>query len=149
MKRSPCEACGKTCQGRFCLPCYRARISVPVRRCVDCGCEVRRTSVRCRRCAGTARRAPREHGSGYLRVFAPGHSLASRDGYAFAHRLVLHKAGVEIPPGHHVHHLNGDKRDNRLENLAVLSPQEHSQLHADATEEFTNQFGTFKRKATA
>ena len=29
----------------------------------------------------------------------------------------------------HIHHINGDKTDNRLENLVVLSPSEHQRLH--------------------
>lgn len=40
-------------------------------------------------------------------------------------RLVL---GV-VPPGHDVHHLNEDKRDNRWENLEVISHGEHSRRH--------------------
>lgn len=111
----------------------------------ECGKEIRPQSVRCRKCAGAARRGPREKGNGYLRVFAPGHPVAGRDGYALAHRLALHDAGIEIPAGWHVHHRNGDKRDNRVENLEVRSPEDHSQFHADEAEVFINQFGTFKR----
>ena len=45
---------------------------------------------------------------------------------AYEHRLVM-----GFPPRHmHVHHVNGDKLDNRRENLAVLTASEHQKLHA-------------------
>jgi hypothetical protein len=70
----------------------------------------------------------------------PGHPLASRDGYVLEHRLVLHAAGVEIPPGHHVHHVNGVKDDNRIENLVALPASDHHRHHVgDAV---VNQSGT-------
>jgi len=67
--------------------------------------------------------------NGYIRVWSPGHPTAAKDGYALEHRLVLHEAGVLLPSGHHVHHLNGNKTDNRAENLAVLSVGEHGAAH--------------------
>jgi hypothetical protein len=57
--------------------------------------------------------------SGYVRVFEPSHPLANADGYVLQHRKVVYDAGIEIPPGAHVHHLNRNRADNRLENLAV------------------------------
>lgn len=35
----------------------------------------------------------------------------------------------EVPKGYHIHHINGNQLDNRLENLLVLSPAEHKRLH--------------------
>lgn len=32
-------------------------------------------------------------------------------------------------PHEHVHHLNGDRYDNRPSNLALLSPSDHARLH--------------------
>lgn len=44
--------------------------------------------------------------------------------YEYEHRLV-----VDAEPGEIVHHINGDKLDNRPENLQVMSQSEHVRLH--------------------
>ena len=50
--------------------------------------------------------------------------------YVYEHRLVM-EGGLNrlLLPGEMVHHINGDKLDNRLENLIVLSPAEHNGKH--------------------
>ena len=79
-------------------------------------------------------RAKSEHG--YLRIFVgKAHPLADPNGYAYEHHLVVCSAlGRLLAADEVVHHRNGDKLDNRLENLEVLARSEHHSLHIGTRE---------------
>jgi hypothetical protein len=113
--------------------------------CPKCGGPKRTKNRQCANCYGYGRKrhvAP----SGYVRVWRPGHPVANGDGYALEHRAVLYDAGVPIPQGTHVHHRNGDRQDNRLENLEVLAPVDHVHHHIAGSGGVTNQFGKWPLK---
>ena len=70
------------------------------------------------------------HECGYLKVrVGRAHPYADVNGWVYLHRLVWLAAGREIPEGFIVHHINGEKSDNRLENLEIVSRSEHNRIH--------------------
>lgn len=67
--------------------------------------------------------------NGYWRVLLPSHPKADRHGYVREHVLIWEESnGASLPLGWHVHHKNGDKTDNRPENLEAMSHQKHRDL---------------------
>ena len=58
------------------------------------------------------------------------YQTTTRDGRTvFKHRMIWEEHHGKIPQGFVVHHKNGNKHDNRIENLELLSCHEHMKLH--------------------
>jgi len=105
--------------------------------CLDCGVTINDQAIRCKPCSRIRAGNPRWKGGiarrsdGSILQLRPGHPYANAAGYVYLHRIIVeeslgrHLTGEEV-----VHHLNGDKEDNRLENLMVLSQAQHMRLHA-------------------
>ena len=46
------------------------------------------------------------------------------------HRTIMeYFLGRKLKRNEHVHHINGNPKDNRIENLEIKSPNEHAKLH--------------------
>ena len=69
--------------------------------------------------------------NGYVRIYCgKEHPMADKDGYVLEHRLVMFDhAGRVLEKFEFVHHLNGIKDDNRIENLKIVNARNHAKEH--------------------
>lgn len=136
---------------------YRGENKYIYHACIDCGVErwvVRLESgdprsLRCRECASKSnaktRHNPRgekahrwvngtTHESGYVLVLLQPddtfYPMAKEGGYIKEHRLVMAKSlGRLLVTGEIVHHKNGVRNDNRIDNLELTTFREHALSH--------------------
>jgi len=123
-----------------------------------------------RRCEGDSRiqrplerrhngRCARLDRFGYVLIYEPDHPKAVGGGWVYEHRwLVEQDLGRVLDQNETVHHINGVKDDNRLENLIVMGAREHAALsvreYRDATngklrelDEYKRRFGPLKKES--
>lgn len=123
----------------------RPRLESDNKKCVTCGKEfwvkgrARREKTKvCSRSCLRGELTPNWKGgramtsNGYVLIASPDHPHRDNRGYVREHRLVVEKQlGRYLDPRLEVHHLNGIKTDNSIENLKVMTFEEHLKLHQD------------------
>lgn len=82
---------------------------------------------------GDQRRYTRKkHSGGYILVYAPQNQNADKHGFVLEHRLVMESViGRPLVAEEYVHHKNGNKADNRPENLMITDMREHARMHME------------------
>lgn len=68
---------------------------------------------------------------GYLRIYAAKHPYANGRKEIHVHVMIMElNIGRQLHAWECVHHLNGIKTDNRLENLLLMKHSDHSMMHS-------------------
>lgn len=69
--------------------------------------------------------------NGYSTIFSPKHPFCHPRGYVYEHRLVMEKyLGRYLKPEERIHHINGTKTDNNIENLKLFADEsKHQKFH--------------------
>jgi len=67
---------------------------------------------------------------GYIYLYVPDHPYKAANNVVFEHRLVMEKyLGRYLKPNEFIHHKNGDRKDNKIENLQIITASEHARYH--------------------
>ena len=67
---------------------------------------------------------------GYRCLYKPDYKWCHKGGWIQEHRYIMQEhLGRKLKSNEHIHHINEIKTDNRLENLMIVNPSQHSKLH--------------------
>lgn len=67
---------------------------------------------------------------GYVQILKPEHPRADSRGYVMEHIYIFEKeTGIEVPKNCSIHHLDGNKQNNDISNLCLMSFKGHTAYH--------------------
>ena len=85
--------------------------------------------------------------SGYVLIHQPNHPFVTKMGYVREHRLVMEKCiGRFLTEEENIHHINGIKDDNRVENLLLMTRAEHTSLEMRGKDNPNYKHGKYVKK---
>lgn len=120
---SNAKHCSPECMAESCR--IRARKYYYEKRkhpCIICG-QSCKASI-CQSCSSVHRYYDKHGGYVYLRI--PNYPSAQKNGTILEHRYVMEKfLGRQLTRDEIIHHLNGIRNDNRIENLAIVGKHSH------------------------
>jgi predicted nucleic acid-binding Zn ribbon protein len=68
---------------------------------------------------------------GYYAIYLPDHPKANISGVVMLHNCIMElHLGKAIPEGFIVHHIDGNKLNNHILNLVLVTPSVHGKIHA-------------------
>lgn len=91
----------------------------------------------CKKCytsSGNGRRGTGKYNpiysNGYKLIHLTEHPRSNKDGYVNEHVIIMEdKMNRFLEDGEVIHHINGLRDDNRIENLLLTNPSEHCGIH--------------------
>lgn len=143
-KQRDCVDCSTTFRttnnGTRCSACkYSRNLSRSNKRCVDCDTQIDPRSKRCVRCASqpgvkvvrNARGPEHDIGTRYVHPTAGYVDIKTETGWRREHTVVMEQhLGRSLVKGENVHHMNGVRDDNRIENLELWAKPQQSGVRA-------------------